>query len=84
MDLIVAILALMGGSILILLKVNKNLRTKNKLKDLEIGDVKLEAEQKAIRKEKDKLKDSLNNIQINIPDLNDNQIEDFWKNKKRK
>lgn len=84
MDVLAAILAIMGGSILILLKVNKRLRTKNKLKDLEIEDVKLESDQKNIEKEKGRLKELLKKIQVEEENLNDSEIEEFWNNKKRK
>jgi hypothetical protein len=82
MDVIVGIIAIMGGSILILLNVNKKLRNQNKLKDLEIEDVALETKQDVIKKEKSELKKSLNKITADSSDLSDSQIEDFWKNKK--
>ncbi len=82
MDVIVGIIAIMGGSILILLNVNKKLRNQNKLKDLEIEDVALETKQDVIKKEKNELKKSLNKITADSSDLSDSQIEDFWKNKK--
>lgn len=84
MDILAAILAIMGGSIVILLKVNKRLRTKNKLKDLEIEDVKLESDQKNIEKEKSRLKELLKKIKVEEENLNDSEIEEFWNNKKRK
>lgn len=74
----------MGGSILILLKLNKNLRAKNKLKDLEVEDVKLKTEQNYLKKEKEVLKESLINPKIDVQDLDDQGIENFWKNKKKK
>jgi septal ring factor EnvC (AmiA/AmiB activator) len=82
MDVIVGIIAIMGGSILILLNVNKKLRNQNKLKDLEIEDIALETKQDAIKKEKSELKKSLNKITADSSDLSDSQIEDFWNNKK--
>ena len=82
MDVIVGIIAIMGGSILILLNVNKKLRNQNKLKDLEIEDIALETKQDAVKKEKAELKKSLNKIAVDSSDLSDSQIEDFWKNKK--
>lgn len=82
MDIIVGIILFMGGAILALLNINKNLRSKNKIKDLEIEDVKLQVEQKNLKKEKENLKNSLKNIKVDS-DLNDKEIEDFW-NKKGK
>ena len=84
MEILAAVLAFMGGSILILLKVNKRLRTKNKLKDLEIEDVKLESEQNNIKKDKAKLKESLKQVSVEVEDLDDGEIEEFWNSKKRK
>lgn len=81
MDFIIGIFIFMGGSIMILLSANKKLRTKNKIKDLEIQDVKLQSEQDNLKKEKNKLKDSLKNISID-GNLTDNQIEDYWKKRK--
>lgn len=84
MEVLFVIFTLMGGSILILLKLNKNLRAKNKLKDLEVEDVKLKTEQNYLKKEKEVLKESLINPKIDVQDLDDQGIENFWKNKKKK
>ncbi len=84
MDFIFGIFIVMGAALLALIKTNKNLRSKNKLKDLEIADSKLEAEQDSIKKQKDDLKKELANPKVNTEQLTDKEIEDFWKAKKGK
>ena len=82
MELILGIFIAMGGAILALLKINKNLRAKNKLKDLEVSDSKLEVEQSHIKKQKDTLKKELANSKIKEVQLSDDEIEEFWKSRK--
>jgi len=83
MDLILSIFLVMGGAILALLKINKNLRSKNKLKDLEVEDAKLKTEQEFLKKQKDALKKELGKPKIESKDLSDQEIEEFWKNRKK-
>lgn len=82
MEIILGIFLAMGGAILALLKVNKNLRSKNKLKDLEVADSKLEVEQSHVKKQKEALKKELANPKIKKEELSDKEIEEFWKQRK--
>lgn len=82
MDFIFGIFIVMGAALLALIKTNKNLRSKDKLRDLEMADSKLEAEQNSIKKQKDDLKKELANPKVNKEQLTDKEIEDFWKAKK--
>jgi hypothetical protein len=82
MDFIFGIFLVMGAALLALIKTNNNLRSKDKLKDLEIADTKLQAEQDTIKKQKDDLKKELENPKIKKEQLTDKEIEEFWKGKK--
>ena len=78
MEYILGIFIAMGGVIFTLLKANGNLRSKNKLKDLEVADTKLETEQAQIKREKQKLKKELGDPHKIKENLSDKEIEEFW------
>jgi hypothetical protein len=82
MEIILGIFIAMGGALLALLRINKNLRSKNKLKDLEVAEGKLEVEQAHIKKQKEALKKELANPKVKKEELSDQEIEQFWKGRK--
>jgi septal ring factor EnvC (AmiA/AmiB activator) len=83
MEYVLGIFIAMGGVIFALLKINNNLRSKNKIKDIEIADAKLESEQNQIKKEKQKLQKELASLNTKKEIVSDEDVEEFWKNRKR-
>lgn len=68
------------GGFLILLKKNKDLESDKKLNDVKVEDAKLETKQNIIKEEKKALEKELKKIDSSKKEeLNDKDIEEFWK-----
>lgn len=79
MEIIIGILALMGGTILVLLKQLNKLKSDKKLNDVKVADVKLEEKQNQVKEEKAKLKKELKKLEEHeAADLSDDAIEKYW------
>lgn len=84
MEVILGILALLGGTILVLLKQVNKLKSDKKLSDIKAEDVKLEERQVQVQEEKSKLKEELRKVdEQKAADLSDVEVEKYWENYKK-
>lgn len=83
MEVILTIVALMGGTIFVLLTKLSRVKSDKKLEDVKIEDIKLEEKQARVQEEKTKLKKELKKIDTQkSDDLTDSEIERYWKDRK--
>jgi hypothetical protein len=79
MEIILGILALMGGTIFVLLKQVGKLSSDKKLNDIKVADTKLEEKQAQVQEVKSKLQDELKKVdEQKAAELSDNDIEKHW------
>ena len=70
------------AAFLLILKQNSKLKSDKKLHDIEVKDIELKTQQESIQTEKEKIKEDLKSIEV-IKDMSEDDIESFWKDRKK-
>lgn len=84
MEVILSIVALMGGTIFVLLTKLSRVKSDKKLEDIKIEDIKLEEKQSKIQEEKIKLNEELKKVeQEKVVELSNAEIEKYWEDRKK-
>ena len=83
MEVLLGLLAGIGGILLYLIKQNQKLESDQKLHKIEVEDAKLETKEEDLKKQKNELKRELSEAEKEqVKDLSDEQIEEFWRKRK--